>query len=124
MVPRITQKPPQNRLLASLPNADFERLRPHLEPVRLEYKRSLYEVNKPIEFVYFLDTGVSSLVNTMANGDASEVGTIGNEGVVGRPQTFWISRPDGVLDSHSHSYRTSPLGLSRQTRMLVSEPCP
>jgi CRP-like cAMP-binding protein len=84
MVPRTIQNPPQNRLLASLSN-DYERLRPHLESVRLEYKRSLYEVNKPIEFVYFLETGVSSLVNTMANGDASEVGTIGNEGVVGLP---------------------------------------
>jgi hypothetical protein len=71
--------------LASLSNADYERLRPHLEPVRLVYKRSLYEVNKPIEFVHFIETGVSSLVNTMANGDASEVGTIGNEGVVGLP---------------------------------------
>ena len=84
MVPRIVQNPPQNRLLASLSNADYTRLSPHLEPVCLEYKRSLYEVNKPIEFVYFLETGVSSLVNTMANGDASEVGTI-NEGIVGLP---------------------------------------
>jgi CRP-like cAMP-binding protein len=85
MVLCTTQNPPQNRLLASLSIADYERLRPHLEPVRLEYKRPLYEVNKPIEFVYFIETGVSSLVNTMANGDASEVGTIGNEGVVGLP---------------------------------------
>jgi CRP-like cAMP-binding protein len=85
MVPRNDQDPPQNRLLASLSDADYERLRPHLEPVCLDYKRSLYEVNKPIEFVYFLETSVSSLVNTMANGNASEVGTIGNEGVVGLP---------------------------------------
>jgi CRP-like cAMP-binding protein len=42
-------------------------------------------VNKPTEFVYFLETGVSSLVNTMANGGASQVGTIGNEGFVGLP---------------------------------------
>ena len=41
--------------------------------------------NKPIGFVYFIETGVGSLVNTMANGDAAEVGTIGNEGVVGLP---------------------------------------
>jgi hypothetical protein len=67
MVPHTIQNPPQNRLLASLSNADYERLRPHLEPVRLEYKRSLYEVNKPIEFVYFLETGVSSLVNKRKN---------------------------------------------------------
>jgi CRP-like cAMP-binding protein len=78
----------QNRLLALLPKPDYDRLRPQLEPVRLSYKRQLYHANKPIEFVYFIETGVGSLVNTMKNGDASEVGTIGNEGVVGLPVIF------------------------------------
>jgi CRP-like cAMP-binding protein len=79
---------PQNRLLASLSNTDYERLRSHLEPVCLEYKRSLYDANKPIDFVYFIESGVASLVNTMRNGDAAEVGTIGNEGIVGLPIVF------------------------------------
>ena len=77
--------PPQNRLLASLPQAEYERLQPDLESVDLTYRRVLYQANRPIEFVYFFETGVGSLVNTMRNGDASEVGTIGNEGVVGVP---------------------------------------
>jgi CRP-like cAMP-binding protein len=51
----------------------------------LLYRQSLYRANKPIGFVYFIETGVGSLVNTMANGEAAEVGTIGNEGVVGLP---------------------------------------
>jgi CRP-like cAMP-binding protein len=75
----------QNRLFASLSHADQERLLPHLEPVELKYEESLYEANRPIEFVYFITTGVGSLVNTMRNGDAAEVGTIGNEGIVGLP---------------------------------------
>jgi CRP-like cAMP-binding protein len=74
-----------NRLLALLSSRDFARLRPHLQLVPLEYKKSLYCANKPIDFVYFIKTGVGSLVNTMKNGAASEVGTIGNEGVVGLP---------------------------------------
>ena len=74
-----------NRLLALLAPADHARLRPHLEPTALKYRQSLYQANKPIGFVYFIETGVGSLVNTMANGDAAEVGTIGNEGVVGLP---------------------------------------
>jgi CRP-like cAMP-binding protein len=78
----------QNRLLASLANANYERLRSRLEPVCLEFKRPLYEANKPIDFVYFIETGVASLVNTMRNGDAAEVGTIGNEGIVGLPIVF------------------------------------
>jgi CRP-like cAMP-binding protein len=77
--------PPSNRLLRSLSYPHYERLRPHLEHVRLDYKQSLYDANKAIDFIYFIETGVASRVNTMANGDACEVGTIGNEGFVGLP---------------------------------------
>jgi hypothetical protein len=53
--------------------------------VKLEYKKLLYGERKRIEHVYFLEEGVASLVNTMSSGDAVEVGTIGNEGVVRFP---------------------------------------
>lgn len=74
-----------NRLLALLPPRDRARLRPHLQPVALAYRQSLYRANKPLDYVYFVESGVGSLVNTMKNGDAAEVGTIGNEGIVGLP---------------------------------------
>jgi CRP-like cAMP-binding protein len=76
---------PANRLLGLLSPQDYERLLPHLERLSLEYRQSLYRANRKIEFVYFIETGVGSLVNTMANGQAAEVGTIGNEGLVGVP---------------------------------------
>src|SRR5579872_7175850 len=68
-----------------LSTKDYGKLHPHLRPVPLDYRQSLYRAHKPIEFVYFIETGVGSLVNTMANGEAAEVGTIGNEGAVGLP---------------------------------------
>ena len=80
-----TSKFPAHRLLALLPARDYARLRPLLKPVTLAYRKSLYRANKPITCVYFIETGVGSLVNTMRNGEAAEVGTIGNEGVVGLP---------------------------------------
>jgi CRP-like cAMP-binding protein len=76
---------PANRLLTLLSPRDRKRLLPHLERLPLEYRKSLYQADKKIEFVYFIETGVGSLVNTMANGQAAEVGTIGNEGLVGLP---------------------------------------
>jgi CRP-like cAMP-binding protein len=85
---RIPQDVQKNRLLASLPTEVYQRLHPHLVPLELEYKLTLYEANQPLHFLYFLDTGVASLVNTMKNGQAAEVGTIGNEGVVGMPVVF------------------------------------
>jgi CRP-like cAMP-binding protein len=82
----------QNRLLALLRSADYARLRPHLEPVALEYRQSLYRANKPIDAVYFIESGVGSLVNTMTDGRAAEVGTVGNEGIVGLPIVFGDER--------------------------------
>ena len=94
---RKAADPPANRLLGLLPPKDYQRLRPHLHRMPLEYRQSLYRAHKPIGFVYFIETGVGSLVNTMANGQAAEVGTIGNEGwwvcpscsaTTGRPPAF------------------------------------
>jgi CRP-like cAMP-binding protein len=87
-----TQTQAKNRLLKFLPPEDYEQLRPHLQPVTFPYKRSLYQADERIEFVYFIETGVASLVNTMKNGDAAEVGTIGNEGMVGLPVIFGDSQ--------------------------------
>jgi CRP-like cAMP-binding protein len=75
----------QNRLLELLDPADLARLQPELQAITFEYRQSLYESGKPIDDVYFPITGVASLVNTMASGAAAEVGTIGNEGMVGLP---------------------------------------
>jgi CRP-like cAMP-binding protein len=74
-----------NRLLSLLSDDDYERLRPHLSPVALEYRKSLYEASRPIERVYFPVDGVASLVLTTADGASAEVGTIGSEGMVGLP---------------------------------------
>jgi len=74
-----------NRVLTRLSPEDYKPLRPHLEAVTLEYRRPLYGANEPIKFVYFIESGVASLVNTMSDGKAAEVGTIGNEGIVGLP---------------------------------------
>jgi len=74
-----------NRLLSLLSDDNYERLRPHLSHVVFDYKKSLYEASRPIEHVYFPIDGVASLVITTSDGDGVEVGTIGNEGLVGLP---------------------------------------
>jgi CRP-like cAMP-binding protein len=74
-----------NRLLAALPPEERERLLPGMETVPLSVKHSLYEPDQPIEHVYFVRTGVVSLVSVMEEGALVEVATIGNEGMVGLP---------------------------------------
>jgi CRP-like cAMP-binding protein len=89
---RKAADPRANRLLGMLSPRDYKRLRPHLHRIPLEYRQSLYRAHKLIGFVYFIETGVGSLVNIMANGQAAEVGTIGNEGLVGLPLVFGDDR--------------------------------
>ena len=49
-------------------------------------------LDSPLDLSISSKPGVGSLVNTMENGDAAEVGTIGNEGVVGLPLLFGDDR--------------------------------
>ena len=75
----------RNRLLAALPTEERARLLEKLEPVSLRLKEIVYDVNQPISHVYFPNTGVFSLLTIMQDGAAVEVGTVGNEGMVGLP---------------------------------------
>ena len=106
----------RNRLLELLDPKDLDRLRPHLKPTTFDYRQSLYEANSPIPSVYFPIDGVASLVNTMANGSAAEVGTIGNEGIVGLPVIF------GDRCAPTSAYIQVPgSGLRLQADVLSSE---
>jgi CRP-like cAMP-binding protein len=74
-----------NRLLAALPDAEYQRLIPHLEHVSLSLKQVLYEVGEPIEYVYFPHQSIVSALSTMEDGSMVEVGLVGNDGIVGIP---------------------------------------
>jgi CRP-like cAMP-binding protein len=86
----------KNRLLASLPGREFERLQPYLEPVFLDRKQELYQPNLPIEFVYFPLEGVCSLLSLSSEGDLIEVATVGNEGMVGLPIFLGVKQIPGL----------------------------
>jgi CRP-like cAMP-binding protein len=79
---------PKNRLLAALPAAEYEKLRPALEPVELRLRDMLQEADRPIDHVYFPDHGVLSTLNFTQEGHAVEVGTVGPEGFGGLPVLF------------------------------------
>lgn len=72
-----------NRLLAALPRNDFCHLFSTLEPITLVLRQVLQDAAKPVEHVYFMEEGVSSVLTIMADGATIEVGMIGSEGMVG-----------------------------------------
>jgi CRP-like cAMP-binding protein len=54
-----------------------------MEAVRVEQREPLFEPGTPVRHIYFPETTVISLVSTLSNGTAVEVGTVGCEGMVG-----------------------------------------
>jgi CRP-like cAMP-binding protein len=79
-----TRPPLQNRILAALPSADLERLRPHLTPLTLELKHVFWEPNREIPHLYFPIDMVGSVL-ALTDSGMVEVGTVGNEGLIGLP---------------------------------------
>lgn len=76
---------PINRLLAALPQEDYQRLCPHLEAVELPQHKILYHAGEHYQYAYFPSHSIVSTVAIMENGSTTEIGVIGNEGMVGLP---------------------------------------
>lgn len=74
---------PGNLILAFLPLEEAHRIEAKLQPVNLEQGQILYDAKTPVDYVYFMDQGMISVVSIMRNGDSIEVGTIGTEGMAG-----------------------------------------
>lgn len=73
----------ENRVLARLPPAEYDRLKKSLQVVQLPRRTVLHEPGTPMSRVYFPRTAVASMVTTMEDGSTVEVATVGNEGMVG-----------------------------------------
>lgn len=81
----ILDVPVGNRLLAALPGDEYLHLLPSLEGFEPPHQYVFYEPNQIITHVYFPVSGVASLLMLGQHGEAVEVGTVGNEGMVGIP---------------------------------------
>lgn len=73
----------KNHLLAALSENQYQGLLPHLEPVALDHGKILYDIDEPIDYLYFPFHAVVSLVTQMHDGKIVEVALVGNEGVTG-----------------------------------------
>src|SRR5712691_492656 len=76
-------EPVENRLLASLPRGEYERLLPQLQEVSFSLGEVVYEFGGHLDYVFFPTTSIVSLLYTMENGTSAEMGLTGNDGVVG-----------------------------------------
>jgi len=85
-------KPISNALLLATPDEEFARIRPHLEFVHLQHHQILHEPGHRLEFAYFLDSGMISMVVTDRSGGTAEAGVLGNEGFCPLPMAAGLKR--------------------------------
>jgi CRP-like cAMP-binding protein len=90
-----TQQQPsvRNGLLAALSSEDWAHLEPRLEAVELPFDQTIHARDGPVDAVFFVETGMVSLIVTLEDGEQVEAGIAGPEGLVGAPLIYG--------DSHS-----------------------
>jgi len=76
----LQQNAIRNRILAALAPDDFA----VLESVRPEFRQVLIQPNGPIEHVYVMERGITSVLADPSEGRV-EIGILGSEGMVGLP---------------------------------------
>jgi CRP-like cAMP-binding protein len=85
-------KPVSSLILLSISDSDYSSLRPHLEYVSLPNHLVLHEAGRKLEFAYFPNRGLISLVVVMKDGRTAEAGIVGNEGFTGTLAAVGLSR--------------------------------
>lgn len=114
MNPDILHEKLQNRLLRRLPQSELEEIALHLDLVPMPPRKILQDAGEPIEYMYFVESGLVSLVIPLSTGVDVEVGVVGREGVVnpsgGRTDARSIPNAMGQVEGHVLRLPVSALG--------------
>jgi CRP-like cAMP-binding protein len=73
----------QNEVLRALPAEEAERLMERGSRVELEFAKTLYEAGDQVEWVYFPEGAIISMIVATEDGRTAESGMVGSEGVLG-----------------------------------------
>jgi CRP-like cAMP-binding protein len=108
--------PEQNRLLAALPLADYERLLPHLELIPLPLGWVVYESGRDQGYVYFPTTSIVSMLYVMEDGSSAEIAVVGNDGLVGIALFMGgeTTPSRALVQSSGHGYRLKAAYLKKE----------
>lgn len=82
---RMVVTPANNILYYLLSFKEYQELISHLECVSLPLGTIIHRESEPIDYVYFPNHAMISLVATMENGSTTEISLVGKEGMVGLP---------------------------------------
>lgn len=82
-MPIANRLPLENRILTALPAAEYRRLRPRLEHIRLDENEAVYSPGDGIRYIYFPEDAIVSHLLDVDGRRTVEVAMEGNEAAVG-----------------------------------------
>ncbi|HEV8438766.1 MAG TPA: Crp/Fnr family transcriptional regulator [Methylomirabilota bacterium] len=87
MLPDAMQKPgsTSNRILAGLSRKEYARIALDLKLTTLKPGEVLYEPGGTMNWAYFLETAIVSILSEAEDGSTIEVSLVGREGIIGTP---------------------------------------
>jgi CRP-like cAMP-binding protein len=88
----VTGQPVRNLILLSIPDSEYSLVRPHLERLSLPQYAILREPGGVMDFGYFPNEGLASVLVLTRDGRSVEVGIVGKEGMIGTPLAFGLRR--------------------------------
>lgn len=96
-----------NRILARLPAEELAWVGDRLTPLELERRKLLYDPERPITEVYFIEQGIASILSVIGDGSAVETATIGSEGMIGMPLFHGLdsSEEHAIIQVPGHGYK-------------------
>jgi CRP-like cAMP-binding protein len=103
-----------NKILLGLPDGERANVLGKLEFTSTPVHTVLNEAQQPIKFGYFINEGLSSILNVMADGKSVEVGLNGTEGFVGTPllSGFKTSPTNVVMQIGGSAFKISAKDLA------------
>jgi len=107
-----------NEILLGLPRKECEAIFSSLEFVEMRTHDVLNEMGEAIEYCYFVNSGLASILNVTADGKSVEVGLTGKEGVVGLPLVVGLktSATRIVVQIAGTAFRISATNMVRVLR--------
>jgi CRP-like cAMP-binding protein len=111
----------QNFILLDLPAEQRRAVLEKCELVQIPAQFVLNEMTEPIEYGYFVNGGLVSILTVMSNGKSVEVGLTGKEGFVGLPLVvgFKTSPNRAIAQVAGTAFRVAPADLED---LLLSSP--
>jgi CRP-like cAMP-binding protein len=124
----IGTKLSSNRILACLPASELEQLRPKLQRTSFVLQQVLHDVGKPIQAVYFIESGLISVTADTQDNGLVEVGMIGREGFTGGqvllyPNGLAIHRSFVQIPGEAHVLQAEDFQDALQSLPVFREQC-